>query len=385
VATLNRDASSQAELARHFVMWDLPRVIAAYERAKLVLATSHAEAAVSGTAEPGAATPASSVASNSSSPVSGTRSPQSGHGSPLARVRGTASHRRSSVALFATTIRKSALVEDEAMVALHDDEDTPEAVAVAKPAPAPAPTPSPARPQVTGPPRSLNFGTVGSVQPSPRPTTLPRRSRAAALQAVRRRLKADVDHAVSTTFLKDMRMTRHQFCDVFTDYSVTTPDGSFLCLPMEIFELFRIDSASLRRQEGRDAASRDSDNDSFWGDSDSESGVGTAGRGQRYRGGRGSVGSGASGTGTYARHRIRASEKAPPSVDSREVFLLLALLCNGTHDSSIRFLFSIMDADESGTISQVRSQCPRLRKLGAGPAITMALACRTKCCCLCKR
>jgi len=38
--------------------------------------------------------------------------------------------------------------------------------------------------------------------------------------------------------------------------------------------------------------------------------------------------------------------------DGRELFLLLALLCNGTHEAQIRFAFNLMDADESGRISE---------------------------------
>ena len=308
VTSINHDLTT-IKATQHFALWDLPRVTAAYQRAKLVLEAAHRETAIAAReaaaraaeAEARAARAAEEAARAAAEEEEAARqgSPSPGRASPanspppLSRGGGRRNvvvvkrPVRTSAALFSTTIHKSAFGTD----GLIRDDDAGGGGAGATP------------------------GNTGLAQP----------------RAVRPRS----DTLVDTVFLHDMRMTRHQFWDVFTDYSVTTQGGSFLNLPMEVFILF---SQAEPRPHSSDFSARSVDSNSAYTytDSDSEPGAEDG-----------------SGAGTYARHRVRASTTPPPRCDAREVFLLLALLCNGTHEAQIRFAFNLMDADESGAIDQV--------------------------------
>ena len=400
VTSLDHNPHNNADVTKHFVLWDLARVAAAYERAKLVLANPDSDdddggggsgggggggsgtgvqGGGSGTGVQGGGSGGGNALTNDGAdgadgggggggggggaagdtgvpsappPARSTRSPPpglalrvagaaagatpgAGTGSPASQVSSPGStrcHTKASLALFATTIHASAL----ASVSPGADGGgggpsgpTP----THPPTPTPAPAPSPKATAAVA--VFQRTGRVVAQYP------------ASARSAGPSRLRPRVKEVVATSFLKDMRMTRHQFWDVFTDYSVTTPTGSFLNLPMLIFELFRVDEgagggggAGKARgagggggggggrggggRRGSGSTYADSVSEFFWAGGGTDGGDGSGGD-DSFDGA--SHASGSTRRGAYSKQRLRASEKAPPVVDSREIFLLLALVC----------------------------------------------------------
>ena len=533
ISSINRNPN-KVKGSKHFVIWDLPRVMAAYERAKVVLASGQRAHDFGFSSDSSTSEDSDDDGSGGGSGGSDGDHRSSIHGEPGDTVtpRRSTGVRRRGVALTA-----SQATATRAQFAPKVQQNSPAAKGlfdtVARPSPSPTPSgssPSPSPPPSSSLllPRTARIRSAGSRRAPPSHSHHQHRHhsphKVAAEEALRRRNtalfattvaakvlgkraartvrhlrrrqrsyrknlgvaveesgastsdgvppatklgggsnvsgnarddslaleRAAARRAVDTVFLENMFLTRHQFWDVFTDYSVTTPSARFLSLPMPIFEQFKQRCPSPtavvpplhsvltpqhpqgapRNGGGHTRASthqgrmgvtvghqptpsrprvapsskhRPAVHSSRATHSSSLAATGGrhvpshAGATVTPASGRSVAGDAKGGRAAaecsppeprqqqqqqqqpqqqpqrQSQHRqqhqqqqsarsvgsttmaVRDSGAAGPTLmvaDGRELFLLLALLCNGTHEAQIRFAFNLMDADESGRISE---------------------------------
>lgn len=145
-------------------------------------------------------------------------------------------------------------------------------------------------------------------------------------------------HAGPTQFL----LTRREYFEVFNDYTVITADGGFLSLSMDIFDQFLPKRHNAGHGDQKSGSARGSD---LHGSKRRHGGGGGAAAGA----GAAADGAGA-GDGRTRSHVSKASAAGFEYVFAPELFVALALFCNGVLDEKISFVYSIFDITKPGEL-----------------------------------